>query len=456
MQNKNTNLVLLVLCLANVLVPFMTSAINLALPFMNADLELNARMSSWIPTSYMLTTAILQIPCAKLADMYGRKRMFILGVALFTVFSVFCGMATSGIWLIVWRVMTGLGSAMLFGTSTAILTSSVSSDKRGWALGLITSVVYISLAAGPLLGGMLTTAFGWQSIFYSAAIAGTLVVVGSILFIKGEWKDEVKTKFDYVGTMLYAIGLFLLIYGFSQLPDWIGGILMLVGVVVIVIFGKHQQHRTNPIFDMNLFLQNKVFRLSNISALINYAATFAIAFMLSLYLQYVRGLTPRDAGLILIVQSVVQSIVSLQSGRLSDKMSASKLATIGMAMISGGLILLCFISEDTSYTYLIAVLALLGLGFGTFSSPNINVIMSSVEPAKYSMASATTGTMRLTGQAFSMGIAMMAISITIGNATLSPDLAVELIHSLKITFVICAVLCLLGVYTSSARMKSSK
>lgn len=352
--------------------------------------------------------------------------------------------------------MTGLGSAMLFGTSTAILTSSVSSDKRGWALGLITSVVYISLAAGPLLGGMLTTAFGWQSIFYSAAIAGALVVVGSILFIKGEWKDEVRTKFDYVGTMLYAIGLFLLIYGFSQLPDWIGGILMLVGVVVIVIFGKHQQHRTNPIFDMNLFLQNKVFRLSNISALINYAATFAIAFMLSLYLQYVRGLTPRDAGLILIVQSVVQSIVSLQSGRLSDRMSASKLATIGMAMISGGLILLCFISEDTSYAYLIAVLALLGLGFGTFSSPNINVIMSSVEPAKYSMASATTGTMRFTGQAFSMGIAMMAISITIGNATLSPDLAVELIRSLKITFVICAVLCLLGVYTSSARMKSSK
>lgn len=456
MQNKNANSVLLVLCLANVLVPFMTSAINLALPFMNADLALNARMSSWIPTSYMLTTAILQIPCARLADMYGRKRMFILGVIIFTVFSIFCGMATSGMWLIVWRVMTGVGSAMMFGTSTAILTSSVSAEKRGWALGLITSVVYISLAAGPLLGGMLTTAFGWQSIFYSAAMAGGLVVGGSILFIKGEWKDEVRAKFDYVGTGLYAIGLFLLIYGFSQLPDWMGGILMVMGMVVIFIFGKHQQNQESPIFDVNLFLHNKVFKLSNISALINYAATFAIAFMLSLYLQYVRGLTPRDAGLILIVQSVVQSLVSLQSGRLSDRMSASKLATLGMAMISGGLILLCFISESISYVYLIAVLALLGLGFGTFSSPNINVIMSSVDQRQYNMASATTGTMRLTGQAFSMGIAMMAISITMGDAALSPAVAVELIGSLRITFVICAVLCLLGVYTSSARMKVSK
>lgn len=456
MQNKNINQVLIVLCLANMLVPFMTSAINLALPFINSDLSLNAKMSSWIPTSYMLTTAILQIPCARLADMYGRKKIFILGVVLFTIFSVFCGLVSSGSWLIVWRVMTGVGSAMMFGTSTAILTSSVSSDKRGWALGIITSVVYISLAAGPLLGGLLTTHFGWQSIFYSAAIVGIVVVVGTFIFIKGEWKDEAKAKFDYQGSILYAIGLFSLIYGFSQLPKLIGIGLMVFGVVVIVVFAKHQQTKESPVFNINLFLKNKVFRLSNISALINYSATFVVAFMLSLYLQYVRGLSPRDAGLILIVQSVVQSIVSLKSGKLSDKMSASKLATLGMAMIAVGLILLCFISDTTSYYYLIGVLALLGLGFGTFSSPNTNVIMSSVEQKDYSMASATTGTMRLTGQAFSMGIAMMAISLTIGEATLSSALSKELIQSMQITFVICAVLCLLGVYTSSVRMKSEK
>lgn len=453
MQNKNTNLVIFVICLASSLVPFMSSAINLALPFINSDLSLNANMATWVPTSYILSTAVLQIPCARLADMYGRKRLFILGVLIFSIFSVFAGWSSSGFELIVWRVMTGVGSAMMFGTSTAILTSSVSVEKRGWAIGIVTSVVYIALAIGPLLGGWLTTILGWQSIFYMAAIVGAVVVVGSLLFIQGEWKDKSKNKFDYGGAVLYASGLFLLIYGFSQLPNiWSIG-LMLLGMFIIYLFGKNQLKKDFPLFDVNLFLRNRVFRLSNISALINYSATFAIAFMLSLYLQYVRGLSPTDAGLILIAQSVVQSVVSLVSGKLSDKMSASKLATAGMAMIGVGLVMLCFVSDSTSYFYLVGVLALFGLGFGTFSSPNMNVIMSSVEQAKYSMASATTGTMRVTGQAFSMGIAMMAISLTMGDAVLSSALSVEIIYSLRITFIVCAVLCFIGVYTSSARNK---
>ena len=453
MQNRNTNLVIFVICLANSLVPFMSSAINLALPFINSDLLLNANMASWIPTSYVLATAILQIPCARLADMFGRKRVFILGVFVFCVFSILAGFSTSGTMLIVWRVMTGVGSAMMFGTSMAILISSVLPEKRGWAIGIVTSVVYISLAAGPLLGGWLTAVLGWQSIFYGAALVGIIVVIGSLLYIRGEWKDEKKTSFDFSGAILYASGLFCLIYGFSQLPHWVGIGLMFLGVFVIFLFGKNQLNKESPLFDVNLFLKNRVFRLSNISALINYSATFAISFMLSLYLQYVRGLSPIEAGLILIVQSVVQSVVSLLSGSMSDKISASKLATSGMGMIAVGLVMLCFVSGTTSYIYLIAVLALLGLGFGTFSSPNTNIIMSSVDQAQYSMASATTGTMRLTGQAFSMGIAMMAISLTMGDATLSSSMAWEIIRSLQVTFIICAVLCFFGVYTSSVRNK---
>lgn len=453
MQNRNTNLVIFVICLANSLVPFMSSAINLALPFINSDLLLNANMASWIPTSYVLATAILQIPCARLADMFGRKRVFILGVFVFSVFSILAGFSTSGTMLIVWRVMTGVGSAMMFGTSMAILISSVPPEKRGWAIGIVTSVVYISLAAGPLLGGWLTAALGWQSIFYGAALVGIIVVIGSLLYIRGEWKDEKKASFDFNGAILYASGLFCLIYGFSQLPHWVGIGLMFFGVFVIFLFGKNQLNKESPLFDVNLFLKNKVFRLSNISALINYSATFAIGFMLSLYLQYVRGLSPIEAGLILIVQSVVQSVVSLLSGSMSDKISASKLSTSGMGMIAVGLVMLCFVSGTTSYIYLIAVLALLGLGFGTFSSPNTNIIMSSVDQSQYSMASATTGTMRLTGQAFSMGIAMMAISLTMGDAALSSSMAWEIIRSLQVTFIICAVLCFFGVYTSSVRNK---
>lgn len=451
MDKSKTGLLLLVLSIGAMLVPFMGSAINLALPFMNDDLALNARMSSWIPTSYMLCTAVLQIPCARIADMYGRKKIFIIGATVFAICCFACGLTTSGIYLIVFRVLTGVGSGMMFGTSTAILTSSVSKEKRGWALGIISSSVYIALAAGPFLGGLLTMDFGWQSIFYTSAFVSLLVAIGAFIVIKGEWKEEIKRPYDYQGTILFGVGLFSLIYGFSQLPDRIGFGLVAFGLFVLFLFGKHQQGRAYPIFNINLFLRNRVFRLSNISALINYSATMAIAFLLSLYLQYVRDLSPKDAGLILLIQSVFQSIVSLQSGRLSDRVSASKLATIGMAIIFVGLVMLCFISETTSYYYIVFILALLGVGFGTFSSPNTNVIMSSVEQKDYGMAAATTGTMRLTGQSISMGIAMMAISLTIGEAALSPELASELITSIKITFGICAVLCLIGVYTSSIR-----
>lgn len=350
----------------------------------------------------------------------------------------------------------GLGSAMMFGTGTAILISSVPAEKRGWVLGIQTSVVYMSLAAGPFIGGILTSHFGWPSIFFVAGFIGIITTIGTFIFIKDERKEVVKSRFDYLGSILYGIGLFCLLYGFSLLPKTTGIILTILGIIFLIAFTKYQSRIDSPVFNIKLFFENKVFRLSTLSALINYSATFAIAFMFSLYLQYVRGLDPKEAGLVLIVQSIIQSVTSLVSGRLSDRISASLLATIGMAIVALGLLLLVFITGTTSFYFLVFILALLGLGFGFFSSPNVNVIMSSVEQKFYSMASATTGTMRLTGQAFSMGIAMMAISLVIGNVKLSPDLSLELLKSMKITFAICTLLCFAGVYTSSVRLKPIK
>ncbi len=286
-----------------------------------------------------------------------------------------------------------------------------------------------------------------------AAAVSLIVAVGGIIVIKEDWKEEVKSKFDVIGSVLFAISLSALIYGFAELPHVQGFVCIGVGVIVLLVFAFYEKKQEYPVFNIRVFLENRVFRLSSLSALINYSATFAISFMLSLYLQYVRGLSPRDAGLILIIQSIVQAFASLKSGRLSDKMSATFLATLGMGIIAVGLIGLCFISETTSYYLLGAILFLLGLGFGIFSSPNTNIIMSSVEKKHYGLASATMGTMRLTGQAFSMGIAIMAISIMVGNVKLSPDVHVGLMNSMRITFVICLVLCCFGIYASSAREK---
>lgn len=447
----NLSALLFILCLASSLVPFMGSALNLALPYINKDLSLNAVMSGWVPTSYMLTTAILQIPCARIADMVGRKKVFIWGVIILTIFSILSGLATTGATLIVYRSLAGIGSAMMFGTSTAILTSSVPNEKRGKAMGIIAASVYFSLAAGPFIGGILTQYFNWHSIFFVSAAVSLIVAIGGYYIIKEDWKEEVKSKFDTVGSILFAIGLSSLIYGFTMLPHLSGFVFIGVGIIVLLLFSAYEKKQEFPVFNMRIFLGNKVFRLSSLSALINYSATFAISFMLSLYLQYVRGLSPRDAGLILIIQSIVQAVASLKSGSLSDKMSPTFLATLGMSIIAVGLVGLCFISETTSYYFLGGMMILLGLGFGIFSSPNTNIIMSSVERKHYGLASATMGTMRLTGQALSMGIAIMAISIVIGNIDLSLAPHPKFISSMRITFIICFVLCLFGIYASSAR-----
>jgi MFS family permease len=342
---------------------------------------------------------------------------------------------------------------MMFGTNTAILTSSVPSEKRGKAMGMLTASVYFSLAAGPFIGGFLTQYFNWHSIFFVSAAVSLIVAVGGYYIIKDDWKEEVKSKFDTVGSILFAIGLSSLIYGFTMLPHVLGFVFIGLGIIFLALFSSYEKKQAFPVFNIRVFLENRVFRLSSLSALINYSATFAISFMLSLYLQYVRGLSPRDAGLILIIQSVVQAVASLKSGSLSDKMSATFLATLGMGIIAVGLVGLCFISETTSFYFLAGMMVLLGLGFGIFSSPNSNIIMSSVERRHYGLASATMGTMRLTGQALSMGIAIMAISIVVGNIDLSIAPHPQFIESMRITFVICLALCLFGVYASSVRGK---
>ncbi|MCC8096836.1 MAG: MFS transporter [Tannerellaceae bacterium] len=445
--------ILFIICMASSLVPFTGSALNLALPYINQSLDLDVVTSGWIPTAYILSTAIFQVPFARIADMVGRKKIFLTGVLIFTLFSLLSGLAQSGLSLIIYRFLAGTGSAMMFGTSIAILTASMPAHKRGQVLGINTAVVYASLAAGPLLGGLLTQYLDWQSIFFVSAGIGLIVYIGAWIAIKEEWKEEKKTSFDTIGACLYALGLLALIYGFTELPSAKSLLLILTGSLLLTGFAYYEKRHTHPVFNIELFLHNRIFKLSSLSALINYSATSAIAFMLSLYLQYVRGLTPQEAGLILIAQSVIQSVISVISGRLSDKTSPTLLATSGMAIIAVGLIGLCFLQEDTSYIYLVSLLIILGIGFGTFSSPNTNIIMSSVEKKDYSMASATTGTMRLTGQAFSMGIAIMAISIYVGNIRISAEVHEQLISSMRMIFSICSGLCLVGIYFSSVRKR---
>ncbi|MDR1344916.1 MAG: MFS transporter [Tannerellaceae bacterium] len=450
-KQTNQNKALVALSLASFLVPFMGSAINLSLPQIGESFSMGAVSQSWIATIYLIVTAIFQVPFARLADLLGRKRVFITGLVLFGVSTFLCGLSVSGAMLIVLRGVSGLACAMMFGTSMAILVSVFPPRQRGKAIGINTSVVYFALASGPFFGGMLTHHFGWQSLFYFVGLLGMAVAVLAAVVLKGEWTEAKGEHFDYTGSVIYALGLFGLIFGFSELPGATGFAFIATGIICLVAFVFYELRDRQPVFDVRIFSGNRMFGLSSLSAFLNYACVSAVAFMMSLYLQYVRGFTPQNAGLILIVQACVQCIVSFYAGRLSDRLSPSRLATAGMMIIAVGLAGLIFVTQDTSLLLIVLLLFLLGVGFGLFSSPNSTVIMSTVDKKYYGQASATMGTMRLTGQAFSMGIATMAISLSIGNRLITPELYPGFMKSFHITFIICTALCIAGIYTSSFR-----
>jgi len=242
-------------------------------------------------------------------------------------------------------------------------------------------------------------------------------------------------------------------YGFSLIPAMSGLWLVLGGIFVLLLFVGWETKAENPVLDINLFRNNTVFAFSNLAALINYSATFAVAFFLSLYLQYIKVLSPQNAGLILVSQPVVMAIFSPFAGRLSDRFEPRIIASAGMALSVVSLSLFAFLNEKTALEFVVASLILLGFGLALFSSPNTNAVMSSVEKRFFGVASATLGTMRLTGQMLSMGIAMLIFAIYIGKVQITPQYYSLFLTSVKIAFIIFAVLCFIGIFASLARGK---
>jgi MFS family permease len=240
-------------------------------------------------------------------------------------------------------------------------------------------------------------------------------------------------------------------YGFSQLPELFGAALLAVGLVGFAGFAAWELRTNSPVLNLALFVGNKPFTLSNLAALIHYSAVYAVSFLLSLYLQYIKALTPQQAGLVLIFQPVVQFIFSPTAGRLSDRVEPRILASIGMMLTSTGLLLLVFIGEGTPLWLIIAILILLGFGYAIFSSPNMNAIMGAVARRFYGVASGMLATMRLIGQMLSMGIATLLFALFLGRAEITPELYPQFLTSAKAAFAVFTVLCVLGVFASLAR-----
>jgi len=455
-DNVNRYAVLATMTLGGLLTPLMGSSITVALPTIGKEFELNAVALSWVAASYLLSASMFLVPFGRIADIYGRKRIFKYGTLLYTIGSLLSALSHSVGALITYRVIQGIGGSMIFGTSVAIITSVFPSGERGKAIGINTSAVYLGLSIGPFLGGFMTEYFGWRSLFLLNFFIGIVIIILYSIALKGEWAESKGEKIDFIGSGIYGISLVLLMYGFSRLPSTVGFSSITGGIIGLLFFFRLESRIPNPVINITLFKTNHLFTYSNIAAFINYAATSATGFLMSLYLQYIKGFSPQDTGLILVTQPIVMMVFSAAAGWLSDKIESRIIASFGMIISAASLLLFIFITENSPLYFIISALALLGFGIALFASPNTNAIMSSVEKKYYGVASATVGTMRLTGQMISIGIATLIFSLLMGTAQISPENHGAFLESIKTAFSIFAVLCFIGIFASLARGNKNK
>ena len=450
------NLVLMVTTIGAFMTTFAGSSVNVSLPPIGLDLGLNGVSLNWITTAFVLGSAIFLLPMGRIGDIFGRKRIFASGMAIYALGSFLSFLAPSGEFLIAMRALTGFGSSMNAATATAILVASFPPQERGRVLGINVAAVYLGMSVGPFLGGYITALLGWRSLFLIHSILAALVVLTVLVALRSEWYAARGEKVDWVGTLMYAIGLSAMLIGFSGLPHLANILLLVAGLVALALFVLWELKSHHPLLQVRIFRGNRVFTLSNLAAMISYSATFSVSFFLSLYLEVVRGMPPQTAGLVLVAQPVIQAVFSPLSGKLSDRVEPRFLSSAGMLLTALGLGMLAFLDPSTPLPFVLAALVLLGLGFALFSSPNTNAVMGSVEHKHLGIASATISTMRMVGMAFSMGIALVLFSLFLGKDAVSEDTVVPFLSTLHAAFVTAAILCFLGMFASLARGKVTR
>lgn len=443
--------VLAMVLLSSFATPLMLSAVNVALPAIAGDLALDAVALSWVQMAYLMGSAMFVLIFGRLADMLGRKRVFLLGTAAVLLSSTGAALASGSAVLLGMRFLQGVSTAMLYATQTAIVASVFPVRQRGRAIGLVVAAVYVGLASGPLLGGLLVGVLGWRASFLIQVPLLLAVLLFGAVRVKQEWSSPRRQRFDLQGAVTWAGGILLFCLGVSRLPDAGGWVLLLGAAAAVALFVRHARRTGEPLWDVRLFFSNRLFTLSSAASLIMYSATYANLVLVSLYLQYLKGLPPGTAGLVMMVQPLAMALLSPLMGRLSDRIEPRLLATAGMTLTAGGLVMLALLDGGSGMPAIVFALLLTGIGFSLFSSPNVNAIMSSVTRENYGSATGAVGTTRIIGQLASMVLVALALTLVVGEAAIGPANYPDLERAITLSFSIAALLCLPGIVLSLLR-----
>ncbi len=443
---------LLVVCVAHFLMPFMMSAVGVALPAVGREFAASAVQLSLVEMTYVLSASIFLLAMGRMGDIVGRRRIFRYGLAVFTVAGGLISQAWAIDVVIVLRFFQGMGGAMVMATTMALVVAAFPAQERGKALGIAVASVYAGISCGPFVGGIMVSVLGWRSIFYLCVPLGLVAFWVASTKLSGDITESAGEPFDWRGWLIYVAAIVSLVAGATQLHSgsWAWWLLLL-GVGGIVLFLSFEARQPYPLLNVDLLLHNRVFALSNVAALLNYAGTFGLTFFLSLYLQNVRGFTPHVAGAILIIQPIFQTIFSPACGRLADRYPPAKVATSGMVLCALGIGGAATITAATSMTVIFVLLIILGFGFALFSTANTSAIMGSVAPRYLGVASGFAASMRTLGMMTSMTIITVTFSIFMQNQPINSATQQSFLHSMQLALLILGGLCVVAVISSFGR-----
>jgi MFS family permease len=432
--------------------PLLSTMMNLSLVNIGEDFNIGSHDLAYVNSAFLLASVLFMVPFAKLADIIGKKKMFVIGLMIIVI-GCFIACLAPGFWFVVLgRAIIGVGAASIATVSISMITDVTPPQRRGTALGYNTMFIYMGLSLGPFIGGTLNDLIGWRLLFLLtvplAAISTFIILKG----FKGDIRPDPDGVFDTKGSIIYGIAILLSMGGVMNLPATWAIVSLVVGLLFFILFIKNQIGNSHCLLKMSLF-KNWVFTGSCIAAFMSYAASYSISFFLALYLQSIGSLTATEAGVVMVTQPLVQCLTTAYFGKLTDRMeNKAILPTVGMILTAVCLFTYTTYDIDTPLYMPIVSMIIGGLGFAMFSSPNTTIIMSSVPREHTSEASGMVSFMRQSGMVVSMGIAMLIITVTMGSTdNLGPETYGLFLNAMTLSMTVCLVMCIVGAITSVFR-----
>lgn len=427
------------------------SIINIAIPVIRAHFAVKIIVIEWVVVAYLLTITSLLMIFGRLADLYGRKRIFIAGVIIFTAGSAFCAVSQSITALILSRILQGVGASCVTANGLPIITAVFPPQERGKALGWIGTSVAFGLSAGPVLGGVITTYLGWRYIFLINLPIGVIALFLARKFLT-ESERQKDTRFDFSGAVTLTIALISFLLAFTQYQNW--GVtafagLLICSVIFTWLFITAERKSPQPMIDLNLFKDDR-FTLASLAAFLNFAGRFSIVFLFPFYLVDLRGFEPAAAGLLMTPVPLCMALAAPYSGSLSDRIGTRVLTTIGMIISALGFAVFVFIDEHSTLPIMLAALILIGIGGGIFSSPNTSTIMGSVPKNRLGNAGAMANLVRNLGMIVGItwsGVLFHALTES-GNSGMMLD---KVVPAFSTAMIISALILLAAAFASFKR-----